>query len=175
MLLAVEVCHLQQMRFLSSRRGGVGFGEEAGGGHGVTEEGLCCRVRACHLPSALREANPWHWLHVQGMVCLPGEPGEAERNSRDTHLAFFGLFGGPVAGKNLLFFRTLVTQGVHFRVIWYRREIGRFICWVTLKQGGMRWKMKPRQSCGICLSDKWHPLQITFAVRRLFDSFKSVL
>lgn len=55
------------------------------GGHGLREEGLCHGVPASRVPSALREAKPWHYLQVQGTACLPGEPGEAERNSTAMH------------------------------------------------------------------------------------------
>lgn len=40
--------------------------------------------------------GPSSW-EVQGMVCLPEEPREAERCA---HLACFGFFEAPVAGKN---------------------------------------------------------------------------
>lgn len=72
-----------------------------------------------------------------------GVPAWRAWGSREEHTWLtVGCSGCLRLEKNGIFF--FVTQGVHFKVIWYRREIGRFICWVTFNQGGTRWKMKPR-------------------------------
>jgi len=61
-------------------------------------------------PQLLREVSPWHYLHVQGTECLPGEPGETGKLNRRTHLAVFGCSGLLWLEKNV-FFRTCYPKG----------------------------------------------------------------
>lgn len=123
-------------RFCSRRRGPRAAHEDlsagqGGGALGTGRRGAVLQRPSIPVRSALR-GESWHCLHGPGTngVRAWRAWGSREELNRRTQLACFGFFGAPVAGKNPFFLMCFVTQGVRFKAIWFRRERGRFICWV---------------------------------------------
>lgn len=105
------------MRFLSPRQREVGFGEEAGGGPWAERRGAV--PRGPGIPRALSSQG-------SQALALPAGPGDGvparrawgsrEKLNGDAHLACFGLFGAPVAGKNCFFSGPFLAKGFTLRL-----------------------------------------------------------